>query len=482
MLAAFAALAPFAATPLAPLRAFNPISQSVLAVLALITAVLLFGQFCSVRNQALRTLASGYLFLACMIALQFNAPAPRAAWWFALTHGGFALFALIYATRSNTTPADPARRALWAHVATVVAAACVLALVATAGADMLPVYSNAGAAMRTVAGGVGMLSLAAVLALWRRRPRSVLDVGLMVALCALIFNATLSAVLSGGDFDAGFYAGRIYGVLAASAVLAVLLFENKLLYAQARAAHEHARADAHTLAHAAQELEALSYSVSHDLRAPLRAVGGYAKMLEEDYVGKLGADGDRLLRLVRERSERMDQMIDNLLAYSRLARQPLQLQSVSLDELVAQALGELGTARDISRVAISIGTLGTVRADPALLKRLLTNLLDNAVKFTRTRDLPRIEIGRRGAGAAAVYYIKDNGAGFDMHYADKLFGVFQRFHRADDYEGNGIGLAIAQRIVARHGGRIWGESTPADGTAFYFTLPQDGAPSTAPAA
>lgn len=483
LLILFVAIAPFARTPLVPLRGFNAVSESALAILSLITAILLFGQFRALPLRALRILASGYLFVACITLFHIlSAPALLAAnphattWLYIFAHGGFPLFVLAYGMRKDS-PAiayDDGRRSVATSVAAVLGGTGALALIAIAGTDMLPpavTGNRANTVMVIAVAGVCMVNLLALLTVWRRQQRSVLDVWLLVALCAWIFDVALSA-LSDGDFDMGFYLARIYGVLAATVPLAVLIVENKKLYARVIATSSSAHRQEQDLAAAIHELDALAYSVSHDLRAPLRAIGGYAKMLEEDYVGRLGADGDRLLRLVHERSERMDRMINDLVVYSRLARQPLQMQGVSLDELVKQVIGELTSAKDVPHVSFSITALGTVTADPVLLKQCLTNLLDNAVKFTEKREHPQIEIGRHGTGTATAYYIKDNGVGFEMRYADKLFGVFQRFHRADDYLGNGIGLAIAQRIVNRHGGRIWGESTPADGTTFYFTLPQ----------
>jgi light-regulated signal transduction histidine kinase (bacteriophytochrome) len=225
-----------------------------------------------------------------------------------------------------------------------------------------------------------------------------------------------------------------------------------------------------------KELDAFSYSVSHDLRAPLRAVDGYARMLEEDYAGTLDPEGKRLLGVVRASSQQMGRLIDDLLAFSRLGREQLRTRPLQLNELVREIIGEARPENDGRNIEFIVGDLGTADADPALIKQALANLLGNAIKFTRGKDPAVVEIGTgNGANAsdAGTYYVKDNGAGFDMKYYDKLFGVFQRLHSNAEYPGTGVGLAIVQRIIRRHGGRVWADSTPGLGSAFYFTLHDD---------
>ena len=225
-----------------------------------------------------------------------------------------------------------------------------------------------------------------------------------------------------------------------------------------------------------KDLEAFSYSVSHDLRAPLRAIDGYARMLEEDYGPRLDAEGNRLLGVVRENSHRMGQLIDDLLAFSRLGRTALRTQSVPLDPFVRQIVDELRPNGDTRKIEFVVGTLGSAEVDQAMLKQALSNLVNNAIKFTRDRKPAVVEIGcRNGATAngAPVYYVKDNGAGFDMKYYDKLFGVFQRLHTTAEYPGTGVGLAIVQQVIRRHGGNIWAEAKPGEGATFFFTLKHD---------
>ena len=219
-----------------------------------------------------------------------------------------------------------------------------------------------------------------------------------------------------------------------------------------------------------QELEAFSYSVSHDLRSPLRAIDGFSRILLRDYQTLLPDEGQRRLRLVRENAQQMGQLIDDLLAFSRLNRQPLHRQPTPLDQIVKQVLDALSSEREHRQVEWIVGTLPICQADPALLKQVMMNLLSNALKFTRQREIARIEVGIQVLDGDQVYFVKDNGAGFDMRYADKLFGVFQRLHSADEFEGTGVGLALVQRILHRHGGRIWAEAEVDKGAAFYFTL------------
>jgi len=219
-----------------------------------------------------------------------------------------------------------------------------------------------------------------------------------------------------------------------------------------------------------KELEAFSYSVSHDLRAPLRAIDGFSRMLLRDHLANLPPEAQRLLLVVRDNAQKMAQLIDDLLSFSRLGRQPLRVQTVSIADLVRQILDELKSDLEDRQVEVTVADVPACQADRALLKQVLVNLLTNALKYTRRRDIATIEVGSLATDGVCTYFVKDNGAGFDMAYYDKLFGVFQRLHSADDFEGTGVGLAIAQRIIVRHGGRIWAEGAVGQGATFYFTL------------
>ena len=218
-----------------------------------------------------------------------------------------------------------------------------------------------------------------------------------------------------------------------------------------------------------KELSGFSYSVSHDLRAPLRAVDGYARMLEEDYAARLDEEGRRLLTVIRDSAGRMGQLIDDLLNFSRLGRQPMARQAIDVEALVREVVGEV---RGNSRASLETHELPPAPGDRALLKQVWVNLVSNAFKYSAKRDAPRIEIGGEVEGDENIYWVRDNGAGFDMRYAAKLFGVFQRLHSQDDFSGTGVGLAIVQRVVTRHGGRVWAEGKPDAGASFFFSLPR----------
>lgn len=220
-----------------------------------------------------------------------------------------------------------------------------------------------------------------------------------------------------------------------------------------------------------KELESFSYSVSHDLRAPLRAVDGFSQALLEDFKPLLPERGQRYLNTIREGAQRMGNLIDDLLSFSRLSRAALTRRKVDMSRIVEGALTDLAFMREGRKIELMVAPLPPCEGDTSLLKQVWINLLSNALKYSRRRDPAIIEVGctfREGEGN--VYFVKDNGAGFDMRYAGKLFGVFQRLHRAEEYEGTGVGLAIVQRVVHRHGGRVWAESEIDRGTTFWFTL------------
>ena len=221
-----------------------------------------------------------------------------------------------------------------------------------------------------------------------------------------------------------------------------------------------------------KELESFSYSVSHDLRAPLRAIDGFSQAVLEDYATSLPADGQRLLATIRQSAQRMGRLMDDLLNFSRLGRKELEIAPVDLTALAQTVVRDLRQAEPERRVEVSVAALPSVQGDYSLLRQVLTNLIGNAFKFTRHRPEARVEIGSRSEGGETAFYVRDNGTGFDMRYATKLFGVFQRLHRDDEFEGTGVGLALVQRIVRRHGGRIWAEGAVGKGATFYFSIPK----------
>jgi len=219
-----------------------------------------------------------------------------------------------------------------------------------------------------------------------------------------------------------------------------------------------------------QELDSFSYSASHDLRAPLRAIQNLASMLDEDHAAQLDAEGQRLLHLIQREGHRMAQLIDDLLAFARLGRCALQASAVDMTALAGEVFEELLAAAPSRRVAWVCAPLPGASGDPAMLRQVWTNLLANALKFTAHKADARVEVAATVSPDGVVYEVRDNGVGFDMKYAARLFGVFQRLHAQSEFEGTGVGLALVQRIVQRHGGRVWAESQPERGATFRFTL------------
>jgi signal transduction histidine kinase len=220
---------------------------------------------------------------------------------------------------------------------------------------------------------------------------------------------------------------------------------------------------------AVNELDAFCYSVSHDLRAPLRSIDGFSQILLAQHGQHLSEEAREFLQLVRDNTVQMGRLVDDLLTFARLGRRALSKQPVSAGKIVEQILQDQQQRAKGRAVDVSVGEMPQLWGDPALLRQVFVNLIDNAFKYTRMRAPAVIEIGASEIDGEQVCFVRDNGAGFDMRYADKLFGVFQRMHRAEEFEGTGVGLAIVQRIVQRHGGRVWAEAAPDRGATFYFT-------------
>lgn len=218
-----------------------------------------------------------------------------------------------------------------------------------------------------------------------------------------------------------------------------------------------------------KELEAFSFSVSHDLRSPLRAVNSYAQIMLEDYGEKLDEDGREILENIRYNGKKMGRLIDELLSFSRLGRKEPEREAVNMDELIKRVIADLGQVSPIEAV-IKLSPLPVVQADNTMLYQVLYNLLSNAVKYSSKKENPVIEIFAEQKNDKTVFTVKDNGAGFDMRFADKLFGVFQRLHSEKQFEGNGVGLAIVQRIITKFGGQVWAAAKENEGATFYFTL------------
>jgi PAS domain S-box-containing protein len=222
-----------------------------------------------------------------------------------------------------------------------------------------------------------------------------------------------------------------------------------------------------------KELEAFSYSVSHDLRAPLRAVDGFSQAVLEDFGPQLPEEGRHYLETIRQGAQKMGALIDDLLTFSRLSRAPLNRQEVNTARLVRDVLDDMNPLHARRQIDLRIGELPPCAGDPALLRQVWINLLSNAFKYSQNREAAVVEVGCEASPEGDVFFVRDNGTGFDMRYADKLFGVFNRLHRAEDYEGTGVGLAIVQRIIHRHGGRVWADAAVDRGATFRFTLRQE---------
>jgi len=219
-----------------------------------------------------------------------------------------------------------------------------------------------------------------------------------------------------------------------------------------------------------KELEAFAYSVSHDLRTPLRAIDGFSNILQEDYAGKLGDEGKRLLNVVRDNSRNMAQLIDDILKFSRASRSEIAYAEIDMEGLAHEVYEELRPATEHG-LKIEIGHLPKAQGDRAMMRQVFVNLLSNAIKFSHQKENSMIRVGAAVEGDETIYFVQDNGAGFDMQYADRLFGVFQRLHTTEEFEGTGIGLAIIKRIITRHGGRTWAEGKVNEGATIYFALP-----------
>ncbi len=221
-----------------------------------------------------------------------------------------------------------------------------------------------------------------------------------------------------------------------------------------------------------KELEAFSYSVSHDLRAPLRAMDGFTRIIQEDYASRLDDEGNRLLNVVIDNAKKMGHLIDDLLRFSRLSRQGLTLSEINMHKLADEVYQQLGTAFETDNIVFRLQNIPPAYGDTSMIRQVWVNLIGNAIKFSSHKSERLIEIGYNAEGSENYYYIKDNGDGFDMQYSDKLFGVFQRLHAESDFEGTGVGLAIVQRVLLRMNGRVWAVGKVGEGATFYFELPK----------
>jgi light-regulated signal transduction histidine kinase (bacteriophytochrome) len=222
-----------------------------------------------------------------------------------------------------------------------------------------------------------------------------------------------------------------------------------------------------------KELESFSYSVSHDLRAPLRAINGFANLLWEDHKDRLDEEALRKLSIIRGQADRMGKLIDDLLTFSRLGRKAIDPIPLDMSELARNTYDRLHDDSMNGKLEFHVGKLPTATGDRSLLEQVWSNLLANAIKFSSQKENPLVEVGGIVEQSENIYFVRDNGAGFDPRYRDKLFGVFQRLHDESEFPGTGVGLALVHRIITRHGGRVWADSQPGDGATFHFSLPKE---------
>jgi light-regulated signal transduction histidine kinase (bacteriophytochrome) len=304
--------------------------------------------------------------------------------------------------------------------------------------------------------------------------RPVLFVGVLVLMAVhqgneLVVGAENGAVAALSGF--GEYPETTANLLASVATVLLLRFVTR-----ERNLSEQLRSLTGTLEERVQArteaLEAFAYSVSHDLRVPLRAIDGYTQLLSQDHAHRLDADGRRLLAVIRDNTQTMSTLIDDLLTLSRLGRCDMERRPLDMNSLVQDALDTLRrTDAATGDVDFDVGALPPAAGDPSMVRQVVLNVLSNTVKFSRHEAAPRVEVEGTSTDEGVVFSVRDNGVGFDMAYADKLFGVFERLHDETAFEGTGVGLAIVERVLRRHGGRAWAESTEGEGTTVYFSLP-----------
>jgi signal transduction histidine kinase/ActR/RegA family two-component response regulator len=495
--AIFLTAAPFAKMPLAQIGAFIPIYQSALAVNDLITAVLLFGQFSFLRSRALLVLASAYLFTGLIAAAHMltfpglfaptgllGAGPQSTAWLYMFWHGGFPLLVIGYALlpdegRETRQPRGHAHVAVVSSAAAMVAAVGGLTLVATAGQDALPAIMQGNhytPAMIVVVSSVWALSLLALVVLWRRRPHSVLDLWLMVVMCAWLFDIALAAVLNAGRFDLGFYAGRIYGLLAASFVLAVLLIENGRLYLeldrQNRSLEDTVRERTGQLLQSEKvaTMGSLLAGVAHELNNPLAVLVGQAQLLQR------GAKDPSLVQRAEKitvAAERCGRIVKNFLALAR--QRPPERGNVVLNQVVQDAVELLAYELRTDNVTVSLDLadgLPALWADGHQLHQVLVNVVANAHQAMRHSPTPRhLSINTRSDLASRRVHLEitDSGPGIPAEIRAKIFEPF--FTTKPPGQGTGLGLSLCRGIVEEHGGAVAVDSEPGRGTTFTITLP-----------
>jgi signal transduction histidine kinase/CheY-like chemotaxis protein len=522
-LAVFLVAAPFAKVPLPQLPAFLPVYQSALVVCDLITAVLLWGQYVILRSRALLMLAAGYLFGALMAiahALSFpglfaptgvlGAGPQTTAWLYFLWHGGFPLFFVGYALFKGDKRIDHAApEKVHLHIFLSAVAALALAgamvLLATAGHNALPAImagSIDAPAKVVVAAATWAFGLVALAVMWQRGPHSVLDLWLMIVLCVWTADSALAGVFNHGRYDLGWYAGRIYGLLASGFVLVVLLLENGRLHARLADAHEMLAEKSEQLARASRLKSEFLANMSHELRTPLNAVIGFSEVLKDGLVGKLAEGQRQYVSDIHDSGQHLLALINDILDLSKIEAGQM---SLDLEPTVAATLFEHSlsivrekAAKQRVRLALDVPPgLGTLMIDPRKTKQIIYNLLSNAVKFSRegglvtlsarrvaradveawSSDAPTVLIRQAaplvGNGDYLQIVVEDTGIGIAPEDASRLFRMFSQLDSSmsREAEGTGLGLALVERLAQLHGGIVALASSPGQGSRFIVWLP-----------
>ena len=485
--AAFLATAPFAKTALVPIPAFIPLYESALVVVDLITAALLFGQFNFFRSRALLVLASGYLFTAFTAiahAMTFpglfsptgllGAGPQSTAWLYMFWHAGFPPFVIAYAFLKS----GPQGGSVVRSVASALIPACAFALLATAGQTLLPAIMSGNrytAQMIMVVTSVWVLSVAALVALWRRRPHTLLDVWLMVVMWAWVCDIALSAVLNAGRFDVGFYAGRFYGLVAASAVLLVLLIENAKLHLGLREINEALERATQGALDAGRAKSAFLATMSHEIRTPMNGVLGMLELLS---LTKLDGEQRTTLGIVRESGRSLLRIIDDILDFSKIEAGKLELRPevtsvATVIERVCDIYSGNASSKSLTLKRFTDGRISAaLMVDPLRLQQILNNLASNAIKFTESGEVSiRAElVERRGDADVVRFTVEDTGMGVTPEDAAQLFQPFTQAARTAA-GGTGLGLSICKRLAELMGGSLAMESSAGVGTKVLLTVP-----------